>query len=147
MPVADQALRSGGTHQAVGHSVMLQSRVPRVTFGTDGRPRCGEQGASPLDYSGGQGARKVRTLDIPFPRLVLAHRGFDPHRESGIGNRESGIGNRESGIEEPLGMSLTPREASRGFPISYFLFPIPYKLAPHDTTRSDASAKLVQRLV
>ena len=35
-----------------------------------------EQGASPLVYSGGQGARKVRTLDIPFPRLVLAHRGL-----------------------------------------------------------------------
>jgi hypothetical protein len=33
-----------------------------------------EQGASPLAQTRGQGARKVRTLDIPFPRLVLAHR-------------------------------------------------------------------------
>jgi hypothetical protein len=34
------------------------------------------QGASPLGNSGGQGARKVWTSDIPFPRLVPAHRGL-----------------------------------------------------------------------
>jgi hypothetical protein len=48
--------------------------MPAIKFEWDDRGAA-EQGASPLVYARGQGARKVRTSDIPFPRLVLARRG------------------------------------------------------------------------